>query len=229
MPAARWPGGHRPGDPRQERRHAGVRRAGGTVRSAGLIHLPQAPAGRCRHRPRRRACGSSSRASWTASAARPRFPAGWPPTTRGRSRASCAQRPERTVPATRRTPRPFRTITPRRPGLLAAEHNAAVREAFGHLRTRPAADRLIESPPLSNAEISAGLGIPAGSIGPNRRRCADKLRHSPANGVLINADATARREMRAPGSGADGERQTASWRYLLAGGSGDSVRHRLGN
>ena len=115
--------------------------------------------------------------------------------------------------------------------LLATERNAALREAFVHLppRSQQLIALLIEDPPLSYAQISARLGIPIGSIGPNRRRCADKLRHSPAIAVLINADATARREMRAPGSGADGERQTASWRYLLAGGSGDSVRHRLGN
>jgi DNA-directed RNA polymerase specialized sigma24 family protein len=30
------------------------------------------------------------------------------------------------------------------------------------------------------AEISARLGIPVGSIGPNRSRCLDKLRRHPA-------------------------------------------------
>jgi DNA-directed RNA polymerase specialized sigma24 family protein len=38
------------------------------------------------------------------------------------------------------------------------------------------------------AEISARLGIPIGSIGPNRRRCLDKLRHHPAIATLINAE-----------------------------------------
>ena len=48
---------------------------------------------------------------------------------------------------------------------------------------------LIEDPALSYAEISARLGIPVGSIGPNRRRCLDKLRRYPAIAALINADA----------------------------------------
>jgi DNA-directed RNA polymerase specialized sigma24 family protein len=48
---------------------------------------------------------------------------------------------------------------------------------------------LIEDPPLSCAEISARLGIPAGSIGPNRARCLDKLRRYPAIAALIKLDA----------------------------------------
>jgi hypothetical protein len=40
------------------------------------------------------------------------------------------------------------------------------------------------------------LGIPVGSIGPNRARCLDKLRRYPAIAALINAGAeTAQREM----------------------------------
>ncbi len=46
---------------------------------------------------------------------------------------------------------------------------------------------LIHDPALSYAEISARLGIPAGSIGPGRRRCLDKLRHHSAITALINA------------------------------------------
>ena len=37
------------------------------------------------------------------------------------------------------------------------------------------------------AEISARLGIPVGSIGPNRGRCLDKLRSHPAIAALIDA------------------------------------------
>ncbi len=75
--------------------------------------------------------------------------------------------------------------------LLVAERHAALREAFLHL---PACCQqlialLLEDPPLSYAEISARLGIPAGSIGPNRGRCLDKLRRYPAITALINADA----------------------------------------
>jgi RNA polymerase sigma factor (sigma-70 family) len=73
--------------------------------------------------------------------------------------------------------------------LLAAERHAALREAFGQL---PAGCQqllalLIDDPALSYAEISARLGIPAGSLGPTRRRCLDKLRGHPAITALINA------------------------------------------
>jgi RNA polymerase sigma factor (sigma-70 family) len=72
--------------------------------------------------------------------------------------------------------------------LLAAERNAALREAFLDL---PAACQrllalLIEDPPLAYAQISATLGIPVGSIGPTRARCLDKLRHHPAIAALID-------------------------------------------
>jgi len=74
--------------------------------------------------------------------------------------------------------------------LLAAERHAALREAFGQLP--PGCQHLlallIEDPALSYAEISARLGVPAGSIGPSRRRCLDKLRRHPAFTALINAD-----------------------------------------
>jgi RNA polymerase sigma factor (sigma-70 family) len=74
--------------------------------------------------------------------------------------------------------------------LLAAERHAALREAFGQLP--PGCQQLLTlltaDPPVSYAEISAQLGIPAGSIGPTRRRCLDKLRRHPAITALINAD-----------------------------------------
>jgi RNA polymerase sigma factor (sigma-70 family) len=76
-------------------------------------------------------------------------------------------------------------------GLLAAERHAALREAFTHLppRDQQLIALLIEDPPVPYAEISARLGIPAGSIGPNRRRCLDKLRHHPAIAKLTGAEA----------------------------------------
>jgi RNA polymerase sigma factor (sigma-70 family) len=74
--------------------------------------------------------------------------------------------------------------------VLAAERHAALREAFAHLP--PCCQQLIalliKDPPVPYAEISARLGIPTGSIGPNRRRCLDKLRHHPAIAALINAE-----------------------------------------
>jgi len=73
--------------------------------------------------------------------------------------------------------------------LLAAERHAALREAFGQLP--PGCQQLlaplIDDPAQPYAEISASLGIPAGSIGPSRRRCLDKLRRHPAITALINA------------------------------------------
>jgi RNA polymerase sigma factor (sigma-70 family) len=74
--------------------------------------------------------------------------------------------------------------------LLAAERQAALREAFGDLP--PGSQRLIalllQDPPVPYAEISARLGIPVGSIGPSRSRCLDKLRRHPALAALINAE-----------------------------------------
>ena len=76
-------------------------------------------------------------------------------------------------------------------GLLAAERHAALREAFTHLspRDQQLIALLIEDPPVPYAEISTRLGIAVGSIGPNRRRCLDKLRHHPAIAKLISAEA----------------------------------------
>jgi RNA polymerase sigma factor (sigma-70 family) len=75
--------------------------------------------------------------------------------------------------------------------LLAAEQHAALREAFIHLppRDQQLIALLIEDPPVPYAQISIRLGIPVASIGPNRRRCLDKLRHHPAIAALISAQA----------------------------------------
>ena len=48
---------------------------------------------------------------------------------------------------------------------------------------------LAEDPPVPYAQISAELGIPAGSIGPRRGRCLDKLRRDPAIAALIHPEA----------------------------------------
>jgi RNA polymerase sigma factor (sigma-70 family) len=80
--------------------------------------------------------------------------------------------------------------------LLTAERHAAFREAFTDL---PASCQrlialLIADPPMSYAEISTRLGICAGSIGPNRGRCLDRLRRHPAIAALIDAEAPSRDE-----------------------------------
>jgi RNA polymerase sigma factor (sigma-70 family) len=74
--------------------------------------------------------------------------------------------------------------------LLLAERHAALCEAFADLlpdRQRLLA-LLIEDPPVPYDKISAELGIPVGSIGPNRGRCLDKLRRHPAIAALINSE-----------------------------------------
>jgi RNA polymerase sigma factor (sigma-70 family) len=77
--------------------------------------------------------------------------------------------------------------------LLAAEQHAALREALTGLgpRDQQLIALLTEDPPVPYAQISERLGIPIGSIGPNRRRCLAKLRRHPAIAALINADAAA--------------------------------------
>jgi RNA polymerase sigma factor (sigma-70 family) len=66
--------------------------------------------------------------------------------------------------------------------VIAAELNAALRAAFAELphRCRQLLSMLLTDPPLSYAEISATLQIPIGSIGPQRARCLERLRRSPA-------------------------------------------------
>jgi hypothetical protein len=47
---------------------------------------------------------------------------------------------------------------------------------------------LAKDPPVSYAEISATLQIPVGSIGPQRARCLERLRKSPALAALIGSE-----------------------------------------
>jgi RNA polymerase sigma factor (sigma-70 family) len=74
--------------------------------------------------------------------------------------------------------------------LLAAEREAALRAAFAHLdrRCQQLLALLVADPPVPYAEIGAKLGMPIGSIGPNRARCLDKLRRSPPVAALIRAE-----------------------------------------
>ena len=75
--------------------------------------------------------------------------------------------------------------------LLVAEQQAALRDAFARLP--PACQQLltllIADPPVPYAEISARLGISVGSIGPNRRRCLDRLGRDPVIAALISTEA----------------------------------------
>ena len=79
--------------------------------------------------------------------------------------------------------------------LLAAERDAALREAFARLPVvcQHLPGLLTADPPVPDAEISTRLGVPVRSIGPYRRRYLDKLRRDPAIARLINAEAPAGR------------------------------------
>ena len=66
--------------------------------------------------------------------------------------------------------------------ILVAERNAALRAAFAELpaRCQQLLAMLMSDPPRPYAEIHAKLGIPVGSIGPQRARCLDRMRRSSA-------------------------------------------------
>ena len=70
--------------------------------------------------------------------------------------------------------------------ILMAERNAALRAAFAELppRCQQLLSMLISDPPRSYAEIHAELGIPVGSIGPQRARGLERIRRSGALAAL---------------------------------------------
>ena len=117
---------------------------------------------------------------------------GWLATT---TRRECC----RVLHATRKVPTigqmpediPDKQAEPAEHKLLAAERNAALREAFADLPPdcQQLLALLIADPPVPYAEISARLGIPVGSIGPRRQRYLARLRRNPAIARLINAEA----------------------------------------
>jgi RNA polymerase sigma factor (sigma-70 family) len=75
--------------------------------------------------------------------------------------------------------------------ILTAERNAALRAAFAELppRCQQLLSMLLSDPPHSYAEIHAVLGIPVGSIGPQRARCLNRLRRSSAFAALAEGEA----------------------------------------
>jgi RNA polymerase sigma factor (sigma-70 family) len=66
--------------------------------------------------------------------------------------------------------------------ILVAERNALLRTAFAELpaRCQQLLSMLISDPPYSYETIHQTLGIPVGSIGPQRARCLDRIRRSSA-------------------------------------------------
>jgi RNA polymerase sigma factor (sigma-70 family) len=120
--------------------------------------------------------------------------AGWLATTTGRECGKVRRAARRSQPAGRELDTgniPDPEAEPADAGLLAAERRAALYQAFTCLppRCQQLLAMLAEDPPAPYAQISARLGIPAGSIGPTRRRCLQKLRRHPALAALITAHA----------------------------------------
>ena len=70
--------------------------------------------------------------------------------------------------------------------IILAEQDALLRAAFAELppRCQQLLSMLLSDPPRSYEEIHAALGIPVGSIGPQRARCLDRLRKSIASYTL---------------------------------------------
>jgi RNA polymerase sigma factor (sigma-70 family) len=66
--------------------------------------------------------------------------------------------------------------------LLRAERDAILHTALAELspRCRELLSLLITDPPTPYQEISARMSMPFGAIGPNRARCLERLRRSPA-------------------------------------------------
>ena len=92
---------------------------------------------------RSRAFGCGSLTSWTGSATRPRCPAGWPPPPGGSACGCCICRTGRTPPMYARDVEtlPDDRAALAEQGLLAAERQAALREAFAQAAAmRPGAD-----------------------------------------------------------------------------------------
>jgi RNA polymerase sigma factor (sigma-70 family) len=77
--------------------------------------------------------------------------------------------------------------------LLAAERHVALRQAFTSLppRCQQLITLLIHDPPMPSAQISATLGVSAGSIGSMRSRCLHQLRSALAIAALTSTEAAA--------------------------------------
>ena len=118
---------------------------------------------------------------------------GWLATTARREclRVLCASQGPRATMYAGREPPDERAGCGRPGPARAPSAGAGGAEAFDQLP--PNGTQLISSLiadlllPLKAADISARLGIPVGSIGPNRSRYLDKMRRHPAIAALINA------------------------------------------
>jgi RNA polymerase sigma factor (sigma-70 family) len=94
---------------------------------------------------------------------------------------------------------------------LIAERHATLREAFSRLSPccQQLLTLLVDGPSMPDTQISARLGIPAGSIGAARLRCLEKLRRDPAVAALTSAGTVAR-EMPGRAAGDDHQHNASS-------------------
>ena len=74
--------------------------------------------------------------------------------------------------------------------VLIHEQYAAARAAIAELpaQCQMLLSMLLQDPPMPYGEISQALDIPVGSIGPNRGRCLNRLRRTPAFAVLLDSE-----------------------------------------
>ncbi|GAB3955017.1 sigma-70 family RNA polymerase sigma factor [Kribbella albertanoniae] len=80
--------------------------------------------------------------------------------------------------------------------VLRHEQRTIVRSAFGQLsqRCQLLLAMIMKDPPTAYDEISRQLAMPVGSIGPNRARCLERLRRTPAlAGLADDHGSTTRR------------------------------------
>jgi RNA polymerase sigma factor (sigma-70 family) len=82
--------------------------------------------------------------------------------------------------------------------ILMSERNAALRTLFAELppRCQQLLSMLLSDPPHSYAAIHEALGVPVGSIGPQRARCLDRLRRSSAFIALREGEIAGQRQGR---------------------------------
>ena len=78
--------------------------------------------------------------------------------------------------------------------ILMAERNTSLRALFAELpaHCQQLLSMLISDPPYSYARIHETLGIPIGSIGPQRARCLNRLRRSDAFVALDEGEIAAK-------------------------------------
>jgi RNA polymerase sigma factor (sigma-70 family) len=106
----------------------------------------------------------------------------WLATTAQREALRCVAHRRRHVPNADETTfdGPDRLLPPPEEHLIIREQAAAARHALDSLPPtwRSLVELLIQDPTPSYQEIGANLGLPIGSIGPTRGRCARRLRAS---------------------------------------------------